>query len=130
MSDLITATKNQIIARLDGNVGAPVFDHVPDGHQPPVVILDRIDSEPLDVKGGAGLTRALLTINVIARGRSRDAFRLIVSQVVDELQGWRPADTADVSFSEVAVSAISETTLPDGLTHLSDITAELFVQPA
>jgi hypothetical protein len=129
MTDLLTATKDALVARLQGAVGAPVFDHVPDGQQPPVVVLDRIDSEDAGGKDG-GLIRALVTVQVIAQGRSRDPFRAIVSAVRQRLDGFRPPATAQVLFGDIGVSSTSETTLGDGLTHLGDISAELFVQPA
>jgi hypothetical protein len=130
MADLVTATKAAVFARLTGQVGAPVFDHVPDEQLPPVVVIDRIDTAEVPVKGDNGLLDVSVLIQVVAQGRSRDPFRAIMWSVRQRLQNWTPAGTASALFGEARVISSGETTLADGLTHIGDLSIQLFVQPA
>lgn len=129
MTDLVTPLKNAMVARLSGSVGAPVFDHVPDGQLPPVVIVDQIATDDEGDKDGA-IWRATVSLQVVAQGRSRNAFRAIMADVRTRLHQWQPAAADGVLFGTCLVLSSGEQTLGDGLTHLGDVQTQLFVQPA
>lgn len=129
MTDLRTAVKTAVHARLQGHVGAPVFDHVPDGQKPPVVIIDRIEAVAEGDKG-ATLIRAAISLQIISVGRSRDAHRAIVAAVQERLDGWKPSPTATVAFGDAMLVSAGEYTDTDGLTHMGDVQIEMFVQRA
>jgi hypothetical protein len=128
MPDPVTPLKLATLARLQGQVGAPVFDHIPDGQMPPAVVMDTFT---LDDEGDkqADLWRISLTVQVIAQGRSRDQHRAIMGAVRDRLARWRPA-AAGWSFGAYVFVSSGEQTLGDGLTHLGDVQLQIFAQPA
>lgn len=126
---MLTATKNLLVERLGAGVGAPVFDHVPDGQPPPAVIIDQIESEPVAVKDAAIAQFLTITIQIVAQGRSLDPFRAIVWSVRDRLDGWTPG-APGLAFGNVVVGQTSETTIEDGLTHVGTVQASLYVAAA
>lgn len=126
---MLTATKSLLVERLGSGVGAPVFDHVPDGQLPPAVIIDQIESEPVAAKEAATAQFLTVTIQIVAQGRSLDPFRNIVWLVRDRLDGWKP-DAPGLAFGNVVVGQTSETTIEDGLTHIGTVQASLYVVAA
>ena len=127
--DLLTPLKLAVLARLQGHVGAPVFDHVPDGKGPPVVIIDSFAVDAGGEKGGT-LDLVTISIQIVAQGRSRDAHRAIMAAVLGRLKHWSPDDTAEAIFGDIMFLSSGEQTLGDGLTHLGDVQQQIFVQPA
>jgi hypothetical protein len=126
--DLITPLKLATLVRLQGHVGAPVFDHIPDGQMPPAVVMDTFTLDDEGDKQG-DLWRVSLTVQVIAQGRSRDQHRAIMGAVRGQLTRWRPV-AAGCDFGAFMFVSSGEQTLGDGLTHLGDVQLQIFAQPA
>ena len=131
MPDLATATQDAIYAALNVTAVtdlAPVYQHVPENTDPPIVIVGDINFEPIGAKDG-GLDRASAEIVSFYRGPKRAGLYDIQAVIRDALDGQSIAATGALFSHPVQVSSEAEL-LEDGITYQGIQTFELIVQPA
>lgn len=131
MIDLLTATQDAVYAALNvspvTNI-APVYQHVPDNRQPPIVIIDDITSEADGSKDGS-LDRITINIITVRREPRRAALYELMGAVRTALDGV--AITATGALLTPPVFESSEDTLADdGVTYIGTQRFALWAQPS
>ena len=104
MTDFQSAVEKAIYDRLVEQVtAAPVKQHVPENHAPPVVIIGDITFENQGEKD-APLFRFDVALVSVVTGPSRKPLNVLQAQVRTALDRWKPAATGEVAFGEIVVS--------------------------
>lgn len=128
MADLAKAVKDAVHARLNGSVGATVYDIPPGGAVVPVVLIDGVAADPAQDKAG-GLKLMSVSLVAFTQERNRDGLRTIVTAILDRLSGYKPAAGA-VVLGDFMAGETSEETLSDGLTHVGRLRFSVYAQSA
>jgi hypothetical protein len=129
MTDFATATQDAVFAALNVSAVtdlAPVLQHVPEGTEPPLVIVGDIALTPAGGKDG-NFDRAEFDIITLYRGPKRAALFTIQAAVRDQLDGAALSGTA--LFSRPRQIANDDEIAEDGITYVGTQKFELFVQP-
>jgi hypothetical protein len=105
---------------------APVMQHVPEGTEPPLVIVGDISFTPVGGKDG-NFDRAEVDIVTMYRGPKRAGLFALQEVVQTLLDGV--ALTGDALFSNPRQIANQEEIMEDGITYVGTQRFELFVQP-
>lgn len=129
MPDFATAVQNAFFAAL--NVPsvtslAPVMQHVPEDTAPPVVIIDQIGLEPVEVKGG-GFDHATVEIVTIYRGEKRADLFAIEAAVRAVLEN-KPITASGATLSNPVFAGHDVQRVEDGVTYIGTQRFETWVQ--
>lgn len=130
MADMAFAVQDAIFDRLAGAIALPlaqVYQHVPDGTQPPVVIIGKIDVQD---EGGKDchLARITAEIECFFRGPGRKGLFQIMATVKAALDG-QPLDQSAANLSRPGFVAQSDELLEDGITYYGTMSFEILAQP-
>jgi hypothetical protein len=133
MIDLLQSVQEAVFTKLSGAVGltdlAPVFQHVPQDTQPPMVIIGNIDSENIGTKGEQ-LEEVTIEVISIYRGSGRAALLDIMHQVRVALDR-QELTLAGVEFDTPDyVSASADGPAEDGTTYVGISTFTINAEPA
>lgn len=129
MVDTVEGVQKAFYTALNGNLaGVPVYDHVPDGTPPPVVIIDQIQSLDWSTKDSPGEQHTVEVVTVV-QTKSRKALRTIMSDVKDALVDQVISSTG-VTISRPTFESSDEEALGDGLTHIGRQRFGVFAEPA
>lgn len=107
---------------------APVYQHVPDGTQPPLVIIDDITQEPDGGKGG-GLDRFTVVVVTVRRQPSRAALFELMDAVRSVLEGVGLTATGSI-LSSPTFDGGDDDLSDDGVTYIGTQRFSLWAQPA
>lgn len=132
MADMRAAIQDAVLDRLnDATVTslAPVYQHVPDNTQPPMVIVGAITLEGDGAKSGASLDRATVEIITLRREPRRAALHELMAVVRGRLEG-QPLVAAGALLSEPEFEADDDDLLDDGVTYAGTQRFALWAQPA
>lgn len=108
MPSALDATEKAAFALLSagGDIGAPVYQHVPEDSATPVIIIGDLTSAPLDAKDDAD-RRIAMTIVTVVEGEERkpllelqDAIEQRIAGIRTVQDGWR------LSFTFAGASAV------------------------
>lgn len=108
---------------------APVYQHVPDNTDPPVVIIGTITLEGDGAKSGAPLDRATIEIITLTREPAREALHELMAAVRDRLEGAE-LTAPDSILSPLEFQADDDDLLDDGVTYVGTQRFALWAQPA
>ncbi len=131
MPDYATAIQEAVFAAL--NVAgmtslAAVWEHVPQGVEPPLVIIGDISLEPIGGKDG-GLDRATVGIATVVKATDRSVLSAMQAKVRELLDG-KDITATGVLFSPIQqLSADGEVDPEQGL-YIGTQLFETYVQPA
>ncbi len=131
MPDLRKAVQNAVYDALNVTAVtaiAPVHQHVPDGAQPPLVVIDDITQEPDGGKDG-GLDKFTVTIVTIRRQPSRAALFELMAAVRDVLEGAALVATGSI-LSRPTFDGGDDDLSDDGVTYIGTQRFSLWAQPA
>lgn len=131
MIDLQTAAQNGIHAAL--NVAAvtdlaPLFQHVPDETEPPMVIIGELAAEPIGGKDSQ-LDRITAEVITIVREPRRAALFALMSAVRTALEGVALA-AAGAELSRPVFEGADDDLAEDGQTYIGTQRFSLIAQPA
>jgi hypothetical protein len=133
MADLKLAAQTAIVAKLSATAAvtnlAPVYQHVPDDTQPPVVVIGDISAAPVGGKGGA---LDLLDVEIITmvRAPGREHLTPLRNAVRDALDEQALPTQAGVALSVPVFAGDEDTIEDDGNTYIGTQRFSLYVQPA
>lgn len=129
MVDTVEGVQKAFYTALNGNLGGvPVYDHVPDGTPPPVVIIDQIQSLDWSTKDSPGEQHTVEIVSVV-QAKSRKVLRAIMTDVKDALVDQAITATGVVISNPVFESS-DEETIGDGLTYIGRQRFSVFAEPA
>jgi hypothetical protein len=106
---------------------SPVFQHVPEQTQPPVVIIADVTAEPAGGKDG-GLDRMTVEIITMVRQPSRAALYALMAAVRGEIEDAALPPQAGVELSRPVFDASDDEILDDGETYMGTQRFTLFAQ--
>ena len=128
MADLQQALERILYERLSATVTlARVFEHVPEGTPPPVVILADFSVTNLGSKTSA-FDRFEFDIVSLVKGAERKALNALQVEVRDALDQWRPAPPLGVEVSQVNFVSGDGYLLPDEAIYYGTQRFACFVQ--
>lgn len=112
--DYLNALQTALYNRLKAQIGrqAQVFQHVPDGTPPPVVIIGDLTPEDQGVKG-AVFDRWSISIQVITKGPQKKPCTALQAVVRGALDRWTPTMAGGVRFGMLYQENATATLLPD-----------------
>lgn len=128
--DLLTATQDALFAALNVSAvtaHAPVFQHVPEDQQPPMVIVGDMEASPSDVWKGA--EDHDVEIYTVFRGKGRRGVLTLMHAVRVALQAADLA-VAGVEFEKPDWQSSSTGAADDGVTYAGNQVFRITVQPA
>lgn len=129
MTDLSLAVQDGLYEKLSANVTlAPVYQHTPDGTEPPVVIIGQDVFTAEGDKSGR-LERHTCEIITLVRGSSRKALYALQAEVYAALHG-EPITFAGATLSAPAFLDADDELLEDGKTYYGRQRFEVWAQPA
>lgn len=131
MTDLLTAAQDAIFDAL--NVPAvtdiaPVFQHVPEDTQPPVVIIGAMNRTAAGAKDSI-MDRITIEIVTLYRAPSRRHVFELMAAVRDALEG-KALTAIGATLSAPAEETAEDDLLPDGQTYTGVQRFALFASPA
>ena len=132
--DFISPASDGCYALLAGSAaiaaaGATIGTNFKEDVQPPLVVIDQIESEDQGIVG-AQLEELTIQVVVVYQGQSRATLNALISLVREALTDQRPA-AAGVEFGTLRfVKATSNGPGEDGKTHLGSIIHKVMAQPA
>lgn len=133
MADLKLAAQNAIYDKLNGTAAvtslAPVYQHVPDDHDPPVVIIGDMSMTSQGGKGG-GLDLIEVEILSLVRAPGREHLTPLMTAIRDALDEQALDAQAGVTLSRPVFDGDEDALLDDGNTYMGTQRFSLFVQPA
>jgi hypothetical protein len=127
--DLLKATRDAVYNLLDATVPksvAPVFDHVPENTQPPMIIVGDIESEPGESKGTEDLT---FEIYSVFRGQGRGGLLRIMHWARTTLEQGR-FEASDVTFESLEWQSSASVSADDGVTYAGTQAFRVTAEPA
>jgi hypothetical protein len=107
---------------------APVYQHVPDNAQPPLVIIDDLTQEPDGGKDG-GLDRCTIDIVTVWRSSRRADLYGLMAAVRNAVEGASLPQTEAVMSAPIFESADDDLG-DDGVTYIGTQRFSLWAQPA
>lgn len=101
-----------------GDIGAPVYQHVPENTDPPVIIIGDMTSVALAPKGD-GDERITLTIVAAVNGEERKPLLALLNGIKERLHNARVAvgDDWELAFTWLSGNALIT---PDGEGYIGD----------
>lgn len=130
--DLMQAAQAAVFGALKAGVDpslSPVFQHVPENTQPPMIIVGAIDSEN-DGSKGEQVERMTIEVQAIFRGAKRSQL-LAMLHAVRRALALNPLAADGVEFSEPHwLGASASEAASDGVTYAGIAHFEVFAEPA
>jgi hypothetical protein len=130
MIDLLVSTQDAAFAALSAAIPpelAAVYQHIPEGAQPPFIVVGDIEAEAFGGKDG-GLEQHVLEINYVYRGKKRRDLLAMMHAGREALDGQ--SITADgASFGDPVWTSSATGAADDGVTYGGSQTYEIIVQP-
>lgn len=108
--------------------GVPVWQHVPDNTEPPVVAIGMITLTPAGGKGG-GLDQAEIDVLTFVRQNGREFMTPLMAEVRARIEG-RVLTAAGASLSRPVFESDDDSLESDGETYSGTQRFSLFVQPS
>jgi hypothetical protein len=132
MPDLKLAAQDAIFDKLNGT-GAitaigPVWQHPPDGLEPPYTLIGAMNATPFGGKDG-GLDNIEVEILTVVRQPGREHLTPLMTAVRDALEGAALTATG-VALSPPVFESDDDDLLDDGQTYVGTQRFSLFAQPA
>jgi hypothetical protein len=129
MRDTTLAVQTALHGRLSGAFGSvPIYDHVPDGSQPPAIVIDKIVTSNEGGKGSP-LYRHDVDVLLFVRARGRKGLRKMMDEVVERLDD-QPLSAAGAVIQRPVHTGSSDEELPDGVTYAGLVRFTIWAQPA
>jgi len=128
VSDLQQALEKALFDRLTAAVTlATVFQHVPENHAPPVVIIADMNVDDQGSKD-APLDRFEFEIVAVVHGPARAPLNALQAEIRAALDRWQPAPAGAVTFGAVSFLTGSGNLLPEEIIYYGTQRFACFVQ--